>query len=79
VEVLKTSCVIVPVTFRSIIDPPGDCPVNRFINPDNPLITCHVTRMHDNILGWKTTYVYQEKLLSKFLHPNCEVLLKNVE
>jgi hypothetical protein len=40
VEVLKTLCVIVPVTFWSVIYifvvAPADCPINRLINPENP-------------------------------------------
>jgi hypothetical protein len=30
------------------VDPPGDCAINGFINPQNPLITCLVTRIRDN-------------------------------
>jgi hypothetical protein len=27
---------------------PGDCQINRFTNPEIPVITCHITRIHDN-------------------------------
>jgi hypothetical protein len=47
VEVLKTLCVIVPVTFRSVqvfVYPPGDCPINRLIHPESPLSTFRVNQ-----------------------------------
>jgi hypothetical protein len=35
--------------FWVFVDPPVDCPINWYINPENPLITCRVTRIHDKI------------------------------
>jgi hypothetical protein len=42
------------------IDPPGDRPINRFINPENPLITCRVTRSRDR--------AYEDLPSSEYLH-----------
>jgi hypothetical protein len=29
----------------------GDCPLNQFINPENPLIACCITRICDNSMN----------------------------
>jgi hypothetical protein len=34
------------------VDPPGDYPINRFINPENLLISCRVARICDNIMHY---------------------------
>jgi hypothetical protein len=57
VEVLKMLCVIVPVTLWSVIsilDPPGDCPINWFMNPENTLITYRIIRIRDIKKNWKS-------------------------
>jgi hypothetical protein len=74
VEVLKTLCVIVPVTFSNVINVcrSGDCRIIRFFNPEGPLISCRVTRIRDSILSCPSEFctVICHTILPKLSHQN---------
>jgi hypothetical protein len=61
------------------IDPPGYRPINRFINPENPLITRRVIRIRDNILKFSPNIIIMTKsrlrwatLVARDLNANSE-------